>query len=206
MKSMKKQMSAKVLMIVLAATMVLLILAGVGGFLFMISKLESFAEETNRLETEASAGDANLNVLQSLKATIESERELIDKTHQIVAESQSYQYQDDIIKDISAYANQSGLTVTGYIFSGGAAATTTAPSAPAIADPSTLTTGDLAGGVKSTSVDISLKTPAPYTNIMKFVQKIEQNVTKMQIANLALSRTEGSQVDLPSLQIQVYIR
>lgn len=206
MKSVKKQINAKLLMIVLAVLMLLLVIGGVGGFLFMISKLEAYAAETTKLETEASAGDANLNVLQTLTATIEQEQEVIDKTHKIVAESQSYQYQDEIIKDIGKYASQSGLTVTGYIF-GSEAAPAAVPAAPqAPADANAAAVGGLPGGVKSTTVDVSLKTPAPYNNIMKFVQKIEQNVTKMQIANLALSSSDGSSVDLPSLQIQVYIR
>lgn len=207
MKSIKKRFNAKALLIVLAAMMLVLLTIGIGGFLLMISQLEAYAAETTRLETEASAGEANLNVLQSLTATIEREREVIDKTHKIVAESQSYQYQDEIIKDLGEYANQSGLTITGYIFTSDAAPTVGgATPAPAAPDPSVAAVGGLPGGVKSTTVDVSLKTPAPYINIMKFVQKIEQNVTKMQIASLALSNSEGGQVDLPSLQIQVYIR
>ena len=54
---------------------------------------------------------------------------------------------------------------------------------------------------------MSLQTPVNYRNFLNFLNYIEQNLTKMQIANVNLSRGEtSSTVNTNALEIEVYVR
>lgn len=165
---------------------------------FSNTKLKEYSTQVSQAASDASASQNSLQNLQKMKQELDSQKGAVDKAASIVADSQKYQYQDQIIKDLNDYAAASGLTITNFSF-----ATATAPTAPvagaapAIATPS---------GVKSTSASITLKTPVRYVNLLQFIHAIEQNVTKMQISRISLSKGETpSEVVTDALEIQVYI-
>ncbi len=212
MNKMRSRMNASILRIILFTAMLLLLVAGIGGFVFAIGQLKSYAVATSALDAEANAGAANVRTLLALRVKLLLLQPAVDKAHKIVAESQSYQYQNEVIADLSKYAKDSGVFITAYDFNAEASSGAASPSTPSSGgDLSAVTIPGLPAGVKATTVNISLRSPESYSNVMKFIQQIEQNVTKMQIGNIALTKSdvEGSSqdsVDLPSLQIQVYIR
>lgn len=205
-------MNARILRIIMLIIMLLLLIGGISGFVFVINMLEQYATQTSKLEAKANAGEINISKLRSLEARLITEQTNVAKAHSIVAESQTYQYQNEVIDDLNEYANESNVSIIGYSFNTSAEAPSS--STPATGNSSTLTPGSsstLPSGIKATSVTITLESPMPYSRALQFIQQIEQNVTKMQIEGVSLGRANADdpnddKVELPSLQIQVYIR
>ncbi|MFI5212624.1 MAG: hypothetical protein ACHQTE_01560, partial [Candidatus Saccharimonadales bacterium] len=62
-------------------------------------------------------------------------------------------------------------------------------------------------GVKSTSVAVTLVNPINYNNLLTFVKLIEQNLTKMQVSKIGLSKDPSSnKIISDALTVEVYIR
>ncbi len=164
---------------------------------FALSLLEEFAVDVSHTTVDATASQNNLQNLQQVQQKLAGEQDVISRASSIVADSQSYQYQDQILTDLKAFAAQSGITITNLDFS--AATTSKTPTTP--------TAGPAPAGVKSTSVSVTLKNPVNYVNFLKFIKSIEQNLTKMQISKIALSKAAtGNDVSSETLIIEVYIR
>ncbi len=172
------------------------------------SKLKEFAAEVSQISSDASASQDSVQTLQKTKQELEAQKDIVAKAANIVADSQSYKYQDQIIKDLNAYATASGLSITNFSFasSTAAGAATPAPAATgSTAAPAPAATA-VPSGVKVTTASITLKTPVNYVNLLQFIHSIEQNLTKMQIARITLSKGQTSrEITTDALEIQVYI-
>ncbi len=217
------QLTARSLRIALGLSLVLLMGVIGGGFYFIQAKLRVYAVETSKLNTEASSSQQKIVSLQNLRKSLDNLQPEQELAKRIVAESKQYQYQNEIINDISEIAAASGVTITSYVFSdtasaagSGAAATpapapntatppaTAASGAPGAATPTPAATAQL----NSKTVTVAFKSPLNYVDFLNFVHRIEQNPTKMQIANInSLSRGDSSDsVTTESFQIEVYVR
>jgi TolA-binding protein len=186
--------TATKLRLYLSASLLLVVLVAIAALYFANDKLQTYATEVSQATAQAQESQNNIQSLQRIQQELADNKSVIERTRDIVADSKSYQYQDQIIKDLNDYAKQSGITITNMDFSAASATTPTtlAPSAPT--------------GVKSTSVSVALKNPVNYTNLLRFVRSIEQNLTKMQISRINLSKNENNQVTSEVLTIEVYIR
>lgn len=172
---------------------------------FSNAKLKEFSVQVSQAASDATASQDSLQTLQKMKQELDSQKEIINKAASIVADSKGYKYQDQIIKDLNEYASASGLTITNFSFA--AAADTTPKAATPAAGGATATPAPAApSGVKSTSASITLKAPVNYVNLLQFIHAIEQNLTKMQISRISLSKgATKDEVITESLEIQVYI-
>lgn len=165
---------------------------------FAYSELEKVAVNVSHTVVDASASQNNIQTLQQIQQKLAGEQAVIDRANSIVADSQSYQYQDQILTDLKDYANKAAITITNIDFS--AAATAAQPTASTATTPAPM-------GVKSTSVSITLKNPISYNNLLRFIKSIEQNLTKMQISKVGLSKgVSGNDVSSDILTIEVYIK
>lgn len=180
----------------------LFVITGIGGaaFTFISENLMNVAVEVSHKVIDANASQDNLQTLKTIQTQLEQKKDVVERARSIVADSQSYQYQDQIITDLSDYAKRSNIEITNMDFSAttqtGAAATT--PSALKVPVPS---------GVKSTSVSITLKNPVNYNNLLQFIYSIEQNLTKMQVSKIGLSKdATGGGITSDLLSIEVYVR
>lgn len=174
-------------------------LAGI-GFVFVNSQLKQYAVEVSHVAADANASRDNLQNLQAIEKQLQEDQDIVQKTNSIVAESQSYQYQDQIITDINNYASRAGIGITDINFSLQSTSTNT----PSGATPAPQV---VPSGVKSSSVAITLKNPINYDNLLRFIRSIEENLTKMQVSRINLSRdasTGGVTSDI--LTLQVYVR
>lgn len=197
-------LSAVQLRSILLGSLGAIILLGTIGFYFIQAQLNSFAVQVSHAAEDAATSNNDITALKTLQTRLAENEDTIERTRSIVADSKSYKYQDQIIRDLNTYAKRSNLEVTRFTFndagatttkSGGSTATTKATPNPTIS------------GLKSTSVSITLKQPTQYKNLMNFVHSIEQNLTKMQIAGLTLNKGESnSEVTIASLTIEVYIQ
>lgn len=194
----KRQLTATTVRIILSAS--LLVITGIGVTIFSLahSNLQQVATDVSHVVVDSDASQNNLTTLETVKKTLAVNQDVIVRASDIVADSQSYQYQDQIVTDIGGYANRAGIGITNIDFS---AAKATAPSSPTAATPAAPL------GVKTTSVSVTLKNPVDYNSLLRFIESIEQNLTKMQISKVSLSRsTAGNEITSDILTIEVYIR
>lgn len=203
-------LNAQKLRILLIVSILLLIVIMSAVFILARSVLVGYAADVQQISDAAASSSKNLSALNNLKAKLEKDHSAVERAKNLVAESQSYAYQDQIIRDINTYASKSGIAIAGYQFnseigasSSGAAGSTPAPTPVA---PGTNPTPTVSG-LKTVSVSINLKTPINYTNIMHFIHLIEQNLTKMQLSGVSLSKdTQPNGVTVSALTIEVYVR
>lgn len=190
----RRAFTATSLRLALSLSLFVIIVAAIGGVYVSGSWLRSFAVEVSHASADAQASHATITTLQQIQEDLTANREVIERANNIVADSQSYQYQDEIIEDLNGYAAAAGVTVTNFNFNieDEASPDSTSTSAPT--------------GLKSTIVSVSLQNPVNYDNLLRFLYSIEQNLTKMQIANISLTKDIGNDVNSEDLTIEVYIR
>lgn len=202
-----KELTATTFRILLITSLALIAAAGVGGFFLAKKQLTEVATQVSSAVSEADASSDNLENLQRLKRELSDQKEVISRTSQIVAESQSYRYQDQIIADLTKYASEAGIKITDMDFGDPGQAATSPSSAPSGGAAATANPTPAPAGVKSTSVSVTLDNPVEYSNLLRFVRLIEQNLTKMQISRIGLSNDSSSEdVSSDALTIEVYIR
>lgn len=197
-----KTLNATTLRLILSVSLFLIVALGIGLFAYAHAQLHTVAVDVSHTLVDADASQNNLQTLQKIQRELASDKAIMARASSIVADSQSYQYQDQIITDLKAYAAQAGVGITNLDFTAGAPATgaTASKTAPATATPTP-------NGVKSTSVAVTLNNPVDYNNLLAFIHSIEQNLTKMQISKVSLSKGEnGNEVNSDVLTIEVYIK
>lgn len=182
----------------LIAAVVLAVVA-IGALMYYASNyLGAEATKTLHAKIDVQLIEQDIEQLKSLERTLEANKESAERARQIVSDSKQYQYQDQIVSDINAYAAASGVDVVGYDFgSANPAQQTTKPlNAPQI------------NGVKSLTVTLTLASPMPFDNYLRFLRSIEGNLTKMQVSgiNIAPDPENMSQITNPTVVLIVYVR
>lgn len=202
-----KTMTAPQLRIALCICLVLVTAAGVAIFQLGHSKLNAVAHSVAETGAKADASQDDLQRLGLTKNELAANSDAVQKASEIAAESKSYQYQNQIVTDINRFAKQAGITITAISF-----ANTTSTAAPATTAPAAATPGANPGGaaatpgLKTISTTISVKSPLNYKKFLQFVHDIEQNLTKMQLQSLSLSKSADGGISSDNLTIEVYIR
>lgn len=225
-----ESLTATKLRIILSSTLFLIILGMAGGFYLAYSFLQDAASQVAEVRSEADSSDARLQNLMALQSQLDTYRSSMEKAEMIVADSQKYQYQNQIIDDLTQNANTAGVTITSFAFRDASSMPTspeaTTPPTPA-ADPSaeaspgasenavpggpedgTAASVSVPAGPKSTGVTIQLAGGASYNNLLHFMYLIEQNITRMQVDSISLSGGEGEDSGESglSLDLEVYIK
>lgn len=167
--------------------------------LIAYTELRKVAIDVSHTTVDANASQNNLQNLLKVQQQLDKDQAVINRTSNIVAESRSYQYQDQIIADLKSYANQAGITITNIDF-----ASASKNSSPL--SPSKVPTAPVPNGIKTTLVAITLKNPIDYNSLLRFLKSIEQNLTKMQVSKISLVKGTGNQVSSEALTIEVYIK
>lgn len=218
----KKQLTATNLRVILSVILCLILIMMAVGFYLAHSALQNVAQEVSEVQTRANESDERLQQLGALRDKLDKHKTTIDKASRIVAESTKYRYQDQIIDDLSHYAHVSGVGIQSFSFS---ASDVAAPSASGDAPASDSNSSPqenteesteatpatpVETGPKSTSVSIQLSDSVKYENLLRFIKLIENNITRMQIANLQISKDTGEDktglVFVQTLTIEVYIK
>ena len=172
--------------------LIVLLVAGIGaGSYLMQMKLVGYVTNVDHTKIDTELSEQGIENAKKLRRTLDDNRESVARAAAIVADTKYYEYQDQIVQDISSYAAASGLTVLGFDFT-----TSTSAKATAIT------------GVKAVVATISLSSPVNYDNYLQFLKLIERNLTKMQITQLDISndlKNIGS-VNSPVITLEVYVR
>ena len=174
--------------------LIIFLLAGiaVGGY-FLHQQLSRYVLEVDHLKIDSDINEQGIANAQRLRTVLTENEDNVDRAASIVADTKYYQYQDQIVRDITSYASAANLTVLGFDF------TTAAPGK---------TSTSTVKGLKTINATISLQSPVPYTNYLKFLKLIERNLTKMQVTQLDISnnlKTPGG-ISSPVMMVEVYVR
>lgn len=203
-KNNSKQLTPMAFRLLLTLSMFLLVAGCVATFLFLQSQLKSLALKTSQANSEANLSKGDLARLKELSEYLEKEKAAVNRVKNIVADTQSYQYQDQIIKDITLYAQKSGISVTGVNFqSSGQPATTASGGGTTQQQPAATS-----GGTNFTTAVINIKNPVQYRNVMQFLYYLENNLTRMQVTEVSLTKGDGSgqDVSINPLSVKVYTK
>lgn len=197
---MRRELTATRLRLFLSLSLILVVVLGGVSFSIVHSSLDSFATDVSHKIADANASRDNVQNLQKIQQKLTQRHDAIQKVDNIVAESKSYQYQNQIITDLNRYAARAGVGITNINFTDAQSTSSTPGAAPAPATPAP-------SGVKSTSATITLANPVDYTKLLKFITYIEQNLTKMQISRINLSKdASGKSINSEAFTIEVYIK
>lgn len=211
LKKSTSSLTAQKLRTLLIVSIFLIILLTVGLFVYARSILAGYAADVQKVSDTAASSSRNLNALNTLKTKLAEDKEAVERAKNLVAESRSYAYQDQIIKDLNTFAAKSKVTISGFQFNSeqtetSGAATTSPNVAPPAAGAATAPTAPT-NGLKTVSVSINLKSPMAYRDIMNFIHMVEQNLTKMQLTGVAFNKDANSDnVTVNALTIEVYVR
>ncbi len=200
-----KKLTATSLRLILSISLFMIAAVGVISFIYVQGQLHAVAVDTSHIVVDANASQDNLQTLQKIQKILAADKDVISRTNSIVADSQSYQYQDQIIGDLNGYATKAGISITNIDFSAVAAVAAPAAAAPAAGGANSPAAAPT--GVKSTSVTVTISNPVSYNNLLVFIRSVEQNLTKMQISRVGLSKgTNSSTVTSDALAVEVYIK
>lgn len=173
------------------------IIAGIGViFWFAHGLLTSKALDVDHARIDAELAQEEISRLQQLQRVLDDEKDIVKKTAQIVADSQQYNYQNQIVSELSAYAAQAGVEITGYDFSVQTSAPKTAQQKTATKLPN------------KTRVIIKLKDNLSFVSYLTFLRSLENNVTKMQLSGITVQPIPKNPVNLqgPIIELEVFLR
>lgn len=172
--------------------LIALLLTGAGyGVYTMHQKLSNYADEVNHLSIDSELNQQGIENAKKLRRVLDENQENVARAAAIVADTQYYQYQDQIVQDVTSYASASGLTVLGFDFS-----------------TANKSNKSRVSGVKTVVATITLQNPVPYNNYLKLLKLIERNLTKMQVTQLDISndlKAPGT-ISSPVITLEVYVQ
>ena len=192
------------LRLILISVLVLLFAAGGVIFMYGYQNITAFSATAQVVAAQAQASNSSLQTLITTKRELEKDASAVSRASQLVSESKSYVYQDQIISDINKYANEAGVGITNITFTDTKTTAVTSPTTSANA-------ASAPTGIKSETASVTLANPVDYYKMLNFIHFIEQSLFKMQISQIGLSRSgsnDGGSNTITSdvLTIEVYIR
>ncbi len=202
--------TAPKLRLILIATIVLLIIAGGFGFAFAREQLVKRAADVAIATASEKESKKNKDALRSIESKLSENRDEVKRTSEIVAPLDNFEYQVRIIKDVQAYAAKAGVTIRGFSFTSdvaaaGSASGTTSGSAAAASG--TAATSPAISGLKKVTTTVELESPIGYKNVMNFLYYLENNLTKMQLQGVSLTRDPAkNEITAGALNLEVYVK
>lgn len=172
--------SAPRLRIVLSSVLLLLIGAGVVLGILGLRYLRDYAHVVNEVVVNADNRNTHTNQLRLDIAEYKQNANAVQLAKEVVAERESYQYQDDAYRDLLAIAKKAKLSIRQYRFSD------TDPSANSSSGQQVVAQSS-ASGLRPSYIAVTLANPVDYVSFLNFLHYIEQNLTKMQIEKVSLS-------------------
>jgi len=216
------ELTASRLRVLLLGGVVVVLALQIGLIVLAQKAITGYAQTVSSSVSTATSDQKTLSDLQSVNNLLKKQSETVEKSGKLIADgANTYAYQNQIINDITNYANQTGIQVTGFSFTGSAASGESGAAAATPAPTATATTATPAAGAAATpagltpvTVSVSLVPGMSYDAFYKFLQLIEGNLLQMQIGSLNLTpSSDGSTnesgpnaVGLSNITIQVFTK
>lgn len=152
--------------------------------------LYSEVTATNTLKQQAANSSDNLAHAQALELYMKTHQSDVERAASIVAETKTYQYQNQIIEDITRYANSVNLSILEFNF------------------PDSSSSTGKKTAIKSIITEVTLRKPVDYSNFIHFLKYIEHNLTRMQITDISITPNSEnpSLIDSPTIGLEVYVK
>ncbi len=193
-------MNAILLSRILSGGVLALIALTGAGFYFSSQLLTDAVIATEHAKTDTLISSENIAQLKRLENELNQKAEVRARAEQIISESKQYLYQDQIVRDVNAYAAIAGVQITAINFELATAQNSTATGTPSKAQ--------AIPGVKVLNARVSLKTPINFDNFLRFLKATEQNLTKMQVTgvNMTPDDKDRNAISNPVVGLQIYVR
>ena len=208
----KRTLTPSMLRIILSVVLVLLLSLGVGVFILGYQRLKIVNTDAQSVAAKAQESQSGLSKLMTTKKLLEEKSTTVNRADQLVSQSRSYVYQDQIISDINKYATEAGIAITDITFTDAkttavtSSASNTAPSANGSAATASAAPATPAG-IKSMTAQITIKSPTGYDAMLTFTHLVEQSLFRMQISQVSLSRDDSTGgISSDALTIEVFVR
>ena len=196
---------------VLASIIILAVALSSAAFYIALGSLKAFSSETTSLNQESSLADAKIDSLDAATTYIDQHPDALQQVRSITSNQEKFQYQDDIIQNISNMADSSNLTIERIVFND-----TASPEVGTIegtaqqATPGETTVSDTSvviPGFSPRTAQIEL-TDSSYQDLLNFMYKVENNTLKMYIANLSLSSdsTGSRKITKPTFELTIFVK
>lgn len=204
--------SATTLRITLGISLFVIAGIGIAAFGLIYDQLRNYANGVSVTNAKARSTDDTVQALQLIQKKLTEDRPTVQKAKNIVASSKQYVYQDEIIRDLTTYARRAGVSITDFSFDGSSGTNASGSSSQNSSSSGANTTArPTVNGVKSTSVNISLKSPVNYVGLLRFINFVENNLTRMQLTSLNVTGGSGETaskdtVGTGPLSLRVFIR
>src|SRR5690606_8118300 len=106
-----RNISAVRLRMIFVATLFILT-AGAATIVYVANQsLSQAADDTSKAVADAEASQNNLQDLQQIQKALNDRQDIVKRADNIVANSQNYQYQNQIINDLKKYADLVGISL-----------------------------------------------------------------------------------------------
>lgn len=184
-----KKMPATQTRNILATTLVIVIIGAAVGFYFGLQIIKSYALDVSHAVADSHASGTNVQDLSLLKQQLADGQGLVEKANELFATPATYQTQ--ALKDITKYANESGISISSIDSAKSADQTTGAAATP------------------DYSEVITIQSPVSYAKFVQFLDAIEGNLPKMQITGIAIGRPtipSGDQITTDKITVTVSTR
>ncbi len=207
---------------VLLAVLLLTLGASIAGFYFFHKTLSGYTAETAEKNASIESTDATIAQIEEGKKYITEHETSQKRAETIVAESQFYRYQDQIIDNIQKLAKSSKLKVDKIQFVKPGEQAASGSTAPSSGSASAATGGTAAAGAATASDSIpgfeiakAEITFSPqgsgdpyYQYILDFMYKLEHNSLRMHTSVIELSAKSinSKKVTISTLSIGVYLK
>lgn len=162
---------------------ILTIAGSAGAYLLSLDYLKDYAKEVNMKVIDSEASTRQVQQLQVLESQVDQDDGLISRAGDIFATEGNFQSQ--AIRDVNRYAELAGLNVT------------------------TTTFRDNSPIPSSRTLVVDIQSPASYQGLIRFLRGVENNIPKMEVTELNISRTSsgaGDQVNIENITIAIHIR
>lgn len=203
MKQARQGLTAPILRLILSGCLVLIALSAVGIAYLANDQLQTYTNGIRRTIIDSKGSNQNNDNIDTLERQLKTHKDTVSRAAQIVADSQSYKYQNEIIRDIKAYAEASKVDIASITFIAETTPTNSNQSSTTQKAPSI-------NGVKPTTVAVALAREVSYADALGFIHAIEQNLTKMQISSLGLSAPKvgmpSNSVRIDTINLEVYLK
>lgn len=183
----KTWLNAASFRIILSVSLLLIIVVASFGFTYAHQMLTEYAQDIAHKKVDASASDDTISSLQKVQQTMEQNQELINKIDTLRADDSFPEFA--IYDRVKAIAKRNDIKISGYSFG----ASKDSNDEPAAAQPgggqSSVAAPSASGDTVSLTINIG-SIPS-YKKYLQFIYDIEQNVPKMRIQGVGVSRSGG---------------
>lgn len=177
----KKTSSSKQLLIVFMTLFLALIGSLATLYFYSLNEISNLAVEVRNKTIDADASSTQVSSLQALKSQLDNDRSLIEKTNSIFSNSNDYQAQ--VVKDIQNYSRLSNIQNTTINFNGSNSSE------------------------NYRLFNVQIPQPVEYSNFVKFLNAIENNIPKMEASGVKIERANNPDfVNVNNFSVKIYIK